>query len=64
VTPRVAELKRIYGEGRAADVGAPNPYRGQRVNAAVWRGGYRRMLDGMLASSPARQKFLLRAHLD
>ena len=58
---RVAELKRIHAEGRAAGVGARNPYYGQRVNAAVWRGGYRRMLDELLANSPARQAFLRRA---
>jgi hypothetical protein len=54
----VEELKRVHAEGRAAGVGAPNPYRGRRVLAAVWMGGYRRMLDGMLANSPARQPFL------
>jgi hypothetical protein len=54
---RVAELKRVYAEGLAAGVGAPNPYRGQRVNAAVWRGGYRRMLDEMIANSRARQRW-------
>jgi hypothetical protein len=57
---RVAELKRIHVEGRDADVGAANPYRGQLVNAAVWRSGYRRMLDDMLANSPTRQAFLRR----
>lgn len=46
---RVAELKRIHTEGLAADVGAANPYYGQTVNAAVWRGGYRRMLDAKIA---------------
>ena len=55
---RVAELKRIYAEGAAANVGAANPYYGQLVNAAVWRGGYRRMLDAMLANSEARQAYL------
>src|SRR4051812_48270027 len=55
---RVAELKRVHAEGRAAKVGAANPYRGQIVNAAVWRGGYRRMLDDKLAKSPARQAYL------
>lgn len=57
----VEELKRVHAEGRAAPVGASNPYHGQRVNAAVWRGGYRRMLDAMIANSPARQAFLRRA---
>lgn len=52
---RVAELRRVHAEGLAADVGAANPYRGQPVNAAVWRGGYRLMLDAMIANSPARQ---------
>jgi hypothetical protein len=52
---RVAELKRVHAEGRAAKVGAHNPYRGQRVNAVVWRGGYRRMLDAKMAKSPARR---------
>ena len=55
---RVAELRRVRAEGRAAGVGAVNPYRGELVAAAVWRGGYREMLDAMLASSPARQSWL------
>ena len=51
--------RRVWmGRGLAAAVGAANPYYGQRVNAAVWRAGYRRMLDAMLASSPARQTYL------
>jgi len=50
---RVAETQARLAEGRAAKVGEANPYRGQRVLAAVWMGGYRRMLDGMLANSPA-----------
>jgi hypothetical protein len=54
----VAELKRVHAEGRAAKVGAANPYRGRRVLAAVWRSGYRKMLDDMLAMSPARQAYL------
>lgn len=58
---RVAELKRAHAEGRAADIGDLNPYRGQIVLAAVWRGGYRRMLDDMRANAPARQAFLRRA---
>ena len=56
----VAELKRVHAEGRAAPVGTSNPYRGRIVLAAVWMGGYRRMLDDMLAKSPARQAFLRR----
>lgn len=55
---RVAELRRVHAEGLAAGVGAANPYYGQRVNAAVWRGGYRRMLDAKITSSPARQAYL------
>jgi hypothetical protein len=55
---RVAELKGIYAEGLAANVGAANPYYGQRVNAAMWRAGYRRMLDEKMANSPARQAYL------
>jgi hypothetical protein len=54
---RGAELKRVHAEGRAAEVGASNPYRGQRVLAAVWMGGYRRKLDHMMAESPARQEY-------
>jgi hypothetical protein len=57
---RVAELNRVHAEGLAAGVGAVNPYRGQRVNAAVWRGGYRRMLDDMMANSPARRRWVAR----
>jgi hypothetical protein len=55
---RVDELKRIHAEGRAAHVGAANPYHGQLVNAAMWMGGYRRMLDDMIANSPAMQPYL------
>ena len=55
---RVAELKRVHAEGRTAEIGARNPYHGRIVLAAVWRGGYRRMLDDMLANSPARQAYL------
>lgn len=57
---RAAELRRIRAEGVAAGVDEPNPYRGELVNAAVWRGGYREMLHAMLASSPARQSWLAR----
>jgi hypothetical protein len=55
---RVAELKRIHAEGRAAGVSARNPYRGQIVLASVWRGGYRLMLDAMIADSVARQRWM------
>ena len=54
----VDEIKLARTEGWAADVGASNPYRGQRVLAAVWMGGYRRKLDHMMAESPARQEYL------
>jgi hypothetical protein len=57
---RVDELKRVRGEGLAADVGAANPYYGQIVNAAVWRFGYRRMLDDKLAKSPAHRRWVAR----
>jgi len=64
VTPlaraRVAELKRIYLEGQAAELGAANPYHGQTVLASVWRAGYRRMLDDAIANSPAMQAYLRR----
>ena len=42
---RVAELKRVHAEGRAAELGAQNPYYGQIVLAAVWLAGYFKMLD-------------------
>jgi hypothetical protein len=57
---RVAELKRVHAEGGAARVGALNPYHGQIVLAAVWRGGYRRMLDELAANSPARRRWAAR----
>jgi hypothetical protein len=59
---RVDELKRVHAEGRAAELGAPNPYHGQIVLAAVWLGGYRRMLDVMIANSPARRQWVARNH--
>jgi hypothetical protein len=52
---RVAELKRVRANGLAASVGAANPYRGQTVLTVVWRGGYRQMLDAMIANSQARR---------
>jgi DNA/RNA-binding domain of Phe-tRNA-synthetase-like protein len=61
---RVVELRRIRAEGMAAPVGAVNPYWGQLVLAAVWRTGYRQMLDDMLANSPARQAYLRRVARD
>ena len=57
---RVDELKRIYADGRAAELGAANPYRGRIVLAAVWMGGYRRMLDDRMAKSPARRRWVAR----
>lgn len=59
----VDDVKRVYAEGRAAEVGSANPYRGQMVLASVWMSGYRKMLDDMLANSPARQAYL-REHPD
>jgi hypothetical protein len=56
----VAELKHIYAEGLAANLSAANPYHGQIVLAAVWRSGYRRMLDNILAKSLAHQAYLRR----
>ena len=38
------KFKRVYAEGRGAEVGEANLYRGQMVLAAVWLGGHRRML--------------------
>jgi hypothetical protein len=54
----VDEVKRVYAEGQAAEVGAENPYRGQIVLASVWMSGYRRMLDDAIANSPAMQAYL------
>jgi hypothetical protein len=54
----VDELKRVYAEGRTAEIGADNPYRGQMVLASVWLSGYRKMQEEMLANSPARQAYL------
>lgn len=55
---RAGEVRRIYAEGLAADVGVANPYYGQRVNATVWRAGYRRMLDEAIANGPAMRAYL------
>ncbi|MCV6981435.1 hypothetical protein H7I53_14515 [Mycolicibacterium pulveris] len=52
------EIKRVHAEGLAAAVGTPNPYRGRRSLAVAWMTGYRKMLDDMLANSPARQAYL------
>jgi hypothetical protein len=55
---RVDEVMRAHAEGRAAPVGAVNPYVGQRVLAAVWLHGYMLMLRDMLDASPAREAYL------
>jgi hypothetical protein len=39
-----------YRLRRPPSVDARNPYSGQPANPAVWRGGYRRMLDAMIAT--------------
>jgi hypothetical protein len=54
---RADEVKRIHAEGLTANVGDVNPYYGQLVNAAVWRQGYRRMLDDELSSTPVRRRW-------
>lgn len=59
---RVAEIKRVHVEGQAAELGAPNPYNGQMVLAAVWLAGYRKMIEDKMASSRARQAYLRRRH--
>jgi hypothetical protein len=69
---RVDELKRVYGEGLAADVGDANPYRatpasfdapasGSIVDAVAWRSGYRRMLDTMVVNLGERRAYLCRS---
>jgi hypothetical protein len=41
------KFKRVYAEGRGAEVGEANSCRGQMVLAAVWLGGHRRMLGAV-----------------
>jgi hypothetical protein len=53
---RVDDVLCAHAEGRAAAVGAANPYVGRRVLATVWLHGY--MLRDMLDASPARQAYL------
>jgi hypothetical protein len=58
-----ADCRRIIAEGRAAAVGAPNPYNanlegGSMVRAVLWRCGYRQMTEEMMRRSPARQAYL------
>jgi len=54
----VEEVRRAHGEGRAAVVGAGNPYVGRAALAAAWMHGYMLMLQHMLRESPARQAYL------
>ncbi len=54
----VDQIKRVYAEGRGAEVGAENPYRGHVFLASVWMSGYRKMLDDKIANSPAMQAYL------
>jgi hypothetical protein len=55
---RVDDVLRAHAEGRAAAVGAANPYVGRRVLATIWLHGYMLMLRDMLNASPARQAYL------
>ena len=52
----VAELRRVYSEGLAANVGIEPVPRSQGARVGV-DGWHRRMLDNMLANSPARQDY-------
>ncbi|WP_197748153.1 ribosome modulation factor [Mycolicibacterium helvum] len=45
-------------EGRNAEIGAANPYRGRFALAACWQRGYMTMLTIRTAATPARQKYL------
>jgi hypothetical protein len=54
----VDDVWRAVEEGRAAAVGAANPYCGRLVLAVAWLHGYKLMLRAMLAASPARQAYL------
>ena len=58
-----ADCHRIVAEGRAATVGARNPYNanlegGSIIRAFLWRLGYQQMVDEMMRKSPARQAYL------
>ncbi|WP_428365621.1 ribosome modulation factor [Mycolicibacterium sp.] len=45
--------------GQNAEIGDPNPYRGQRLALArCWLRGYITMLTIRTASTPARQRYL------
>lgn len=44
--------------GRAAEVGAVNPFAGQGVLADLWMGAYRSMVAARIESGPARQREL------
>jgi hypothetical protein len=58
-----ADYRRIIAEGRAAEVGTPNPYNanlagGSRVKAVLWLNGYRAMVEEKIRSGPAHQRYL------
>lgn len=56
---RFEQVMRVHAEGRAAAVGAANPYAGQsRVLATVWMHAYMQMLRDMVNNSLARQAYL------
>lgn len=55
---RRAEYVAARTAGRNAQVGDPNPYRGQGVLADMWMLGYEAMLNQWIADAPARQAAL------
>jgi len=53
------DATRALAEGRAAEVGASNPYAGQSLALAkMWRRGYQTMLTERVYSSPSMQPYL------
>ena len=51
------ELIAAWREGRAAALGAENPYAGTGAAARMWRRGYRRMCLATLTNSPAARAY-------
>ena len=60
-----AELRRALLDGRRAEPGSPNPYRGRGELAVAWRRGYRQMLTSRVQQSRQMVAYYrARAHLN
>jgi hypothetical protein len=57
MTERGREYVRAYWDGRNAEVGADNPYRGDMVCARLWRRGYTTSMEKRINGTRAMLRY-------